>query len=73
MVLTEATGVLCVLVGAYILARPLSIRSYPTANEWESDPEDAKQEQRAYAAMLAFFMILGGIALVIFGLLGSGP
>lgn len=73
MVLTEATGVLCVLVGGYVLARPLSIRSYPTADEWESDPEDAKQEQRAYAAMLAFFMILGGIGLVILGLLGSGP
>ena len=73
MVLTEATGVLCVLTGGYALARPLSIRTYPTANQWESDPEGAKQEQRAYAAMAAFFMILAGITLIGFGLLGYGP
>jgi uncharacterized membrane protein len=73
MVLTEATGILCVLAGGYALARPLSIRTYPSATQWESDPEDAKQEQRAYAAMAAFFMILGGIALIILGLLGRGP
>ncbi|RLM88640.1 hypothetical protein D3D02_11625 [Halobellus sp. Atlit-38R] len=73
MVLTEATGVLCVLVGAYALARPLSIRNYPTAEQWESDADNAKQEQRAYAAMTAFFAILGGIALIVLGLLGFGP
>jgi hypothetical protein len=73
MVLTEATGVLCILTGGYMLARPLSIRTYPSADEWESDPDDARQEQRAYAAMTAFFVILGGIALVVFGLLGYGP
>jgi len=42
MVLTEATGVLCVLAGAYALARPLSIRNYPTAEQWESDADKAK-------------------------------
>ena len=73
MVLTEATGVLCVFVGGYTLARPLSIRNYPSANRWASDPETAKQEQRAYAAMTAFFVILSGIALVTLGLLGYGP
>jgi MFS superfamily sulfate permease-like transporter len=73
MVLTEATGVLCVLVGGYALARPLSVRSYPSANQWESDPEQAKQEQRAYAAMAAFSAILGGIALIVLGFLGFGP
>jgi len=73
MVLTEATGVLCVLAGGYALARPLSIRSYPRADQWETDPEAAKREQRAYAAMAAFFVILGGIALIILGLRGSGP
>ena len=73
MVLTEATGVLCVLAGAYALARPLSIRNYPTAEQWESDADKAKQEQRAYAAMTAFFVILGGLALVVLGLLGYGP
>lgn len=71
--LTEATGVLCVLAGAYALARPLSVRTYPGADRWESDPEGAEQEQRAYAAMTAFFAILGGIALVVLGLLGYGP
>jgi hypothetical protein len=73
MVLTEATGVLCVLAGGYALARPLSIRNYPTADHWESDPESARQEQRAYASMAALFTILGGIALVVLGLLGRGP
>jgi len=73
MVLTEVTGVLCVLAGGYMLARPLSIRTYPSANQWESDPDDAKQEQRAYAAMAAFFTIVGGVTLVGLGLLGYGP
>lgn len=73
MVLTEATGLLCVLGGGYALARPLSIRTYPTASQWESDPENAKQEQHAYAAMAAFFMICSGIALLILGFLGYGP
>jgi hypothetical protein len=73
MVLTEATGVLCVLVGGYALARPLSIRNSPSANQWESESEKAKQEQRAYAAMTAFSVILSGIALVVLGLLGYGP
>lgn len=73
MVFTEATGVLCVLAGGYALARPLSIRTYPSANQWESNPDDAKQEQRAYAAMASFFMILGGITLLSLGLLGYGP
>jgi hypothetical protein len=73
MVLTEATGVLCLLVGGYALARPLSIRNFPSANQWESDPEKAKQEQRAYAAMTAFFLVLGGLALIVLGFLGFGP
>ncbi len=73
MVLTEATGVLLILGGGYAHARPLSIRNYPSANQWESDPEAAKQEQRAYAARVAFSMILGGITLIILGLLGFGP
>lgn len=72
MVLTEVTGVLCILAGGYMLTRPLSIRTYPSANQWESDPESAKQEQRAYAAMAAFFTIVGGITLLIIGLLGYG-
>lgn len=73
MVFTELTGVLCLLVGGYALARPLSVRNYPTADQWESDPEAAKQEQRAYAAMAAFFAILAGVALIVLGLLGFGP
>ena len=73
MVVTEATGVLCILVGGYALARPLSVRNYPSANQWESDPEQAKQEQRAYAAMAAFFAILGGLTLIVLGVLGFGP
>ncbi|RLM41317.1 hypothetical protein DVK00_20230 [Haloarcula sp. Atlit-47R] len=73
MVFIEVTGLLCVLAGGYALARPLSIRNYPSANQWESDPDKAKQEQRAYAAMVAFFVILSGIALIILGLLGYGP
>ena len=73
MVLTEATGILCVLAGVYALARPLSIRNYPSGKQWESDPENAKQEQRAFAAMIAFFMIIGGIALIVLGLVGHGP
>jgi hypothetical protein len=73
MVLTEATGVLCVLAGGYALARPLSVRTYPSGTRWESDPEGAKQEQRAYAAMAAFFMIIGGLTLISLGLLGHGP
>lgn len=73
MVLTEATGVLCILGGGYALARPLSIRNYPSANQWESDPEAAKREQRAYAVRVAFSLILGGIVLIVVGLLGFGP
>lgn len=73
MVLTEAIGLLCVLTGAYALARPQSVRTYPTATQWESDPDDAKQEQRAYAAMMAFFLIVSGIGLILLGLLGSAP
>ena len=73
MVLTEVTGVLCLLVGGYALARPLSIRNYPSATRWESEPEKAKQEQRAYAAMTGFFVIVSGIVLLILGLLGYGP
>lgn len=71
--LTEATGVPCVLAGGYALARLLSVRTSPRADRWESDPEGAEQEQRAYAATTAFFAILGGIALVVLGLLGYGP
>jgi len=70
MVFIEATGVLCVLAGGYALARPLSIRNYPNANQWEANPEKAKQEQRAYAALAAFSLILGGLALIVLGLLG---
>ncbi|MFB6252344.1 MAG: hypothetical protein ABEI27_11795 [Halobellus sp.] len=73
MVLTEATGLLCVLIGGYALARPLSIRSYPRADEWKADPEQATQEQRASAAMTAFFAILGGLTLIVLGVLGFGP
>ena len=73
MVLTEATGVLCILGGGYALARPLSIRSYPSPNQWQSDPETAEQKQRAYAARVAFSMVLGGIVLISLGLLGVGP
>jgi hypothetical protein len=73
MALTEATGVLCLLVGGYALARPLSIRNVPSPNQWEADPETAKQEQRAFAAMTAFFLVLGGIALIVLGILGFGP
>lgn len=73
MVLTEATGVLCVLIGGYALTRPLSVRSYPSADQWESDPQQAKQEQRACAAMAALSAILGGIALIVLGFLGFGP
>jgi hypothetical protein len=73
MVVTEATGVVCLLLGGYALARPLSVRNYPSAAQWESDPDQAKQEQRAYAAMAAFFAILGGLVLIGLGVLGYGP
>jgi hypothetical protein len=73
MVLTELTGLLAIAVGGYALAKPMLIRTFPTPAEWETDPESARQEQRAYAAMTAFFLILGGIGLVVLGLLGRGP
>ena len=73
MVLTEATGVLLLLVGGYALARPMAIRNFPTADQWETDPEKARKEQRAFATLVAFGSILGGIVLIALGLLGLGP
>jgi hypothetical protein len=69
----EATGVFAVGVGVYALARPASVRSYPTGQEWEDDPDRARQEQRAYAAILGFAAIFGGLALIVLGLLGRMP
>lgn len=41
MVVTEATGVVCLLGGGYALARPLAVRTYPSAAQWEAEPEQA--------------------------------
>jgi hypothetical protein len=72
-VYSEVTGVFVVAIGVYTLARPSSVRSFPAARQWETDPERARQEQRAYAALLGFSAVLGGIALVVLGLLGRMP
>ena len=73
MVLTEATGVIVIAFGAYVLARPMQIRSFSTPATWEADPEGARQEQRAYATMLGVSAIVGGLVLIGLGLVGSGP
>jgi hypothetical protein len=73
MVLTETTGILCVLIGGYALARPLSVRNFPSATQWESDPEQANREQHTYSVMIGVSGILGGIALLVLGFLGFGP
>ena len=73
MVFTEATGVIVIAIGAYVLARPMQIRSFSTPAKWEEDPDGARQEQRAYAAMLGVAAILGGLGLIALGLFGSGP
>jgi hypothetical protein len=70
---SEATGVFAVAIGVYALARPLSVRSFPAGREWKDDPEGAKQEQRAYAALVGFAAIFGGLALIVLGLLGRMP
>lgn len=51
----------------------LSVRTYPSAAQWEAEPEQAKQEQRAYAVMASFCAILGGLILIVLGVLGYGP
>lgn len=73
MVYLELTGAFLIALGVYALARPLSIRSFPSANQWEAAPERAKREQRAYASMAAFFLVLGGLALVVVGVTGWTP
>lgn len=70
---SEATGLFAITLGAYALVRPTSIRGFPTARRWEEAPEDARQEQRAYAALLGFSFVLGGAVLLVLGLLGMAP
>ena len=71
--MTEATGVLLIAVGGYALLRPLSIRTFPTAKEWKTNPDKAEQEQRAYATLVAMSAILGGLILIGMGVFGSAP
>jgi len=73
MVYLELTGAFLIALGVYALARPLSIRSFPSANQWEADPERAKREQRAYAGMTGFFAIVGGLVLIVLGVTGWTP
>lgn len=73
MVYTEGTGVILIAIGASVLVRPMQVRSFASADQWETDPERAKREQRAYATMLGAAAVLSGIFLIGLGLTGAGP
>jgi hypothetical protein len=65
MVLLQFFGACCIALGLFVLARPMSVRSFASARQWEEDPEKAKQEQRAGASLLGFSFVFGGLILVV--------
>lgn len=73
MVFYELFGVVAIGMGVYAIARPMSVRGFPSAREWQENPEHAEQEQQAYASMGGFFLVLVGLILLAGGLLGAAP
>ncbi|WP_276273816.1 hypothetical protein [Haloarcula litorea] len=61
-------GVVAVAGGVYSVARPLSVRNWVAAEEWDRNPEQAREKQRQYARLMGTFLVGLGIALALLGL-----
>jgi hypothetical protein len=67
----ELAGPLRMALGVYVLARPMSTRSWVSPRTWTEDPERAAETQRGSATSPAGALLTIG-PLPVAGLLGAG-